>query len=251
MSRSRSTAAVSSDSSEAMCLVSKEMLDEYLRDDAVFRLLEAASRPEDERFASHRWLRHSLPKRFIYQRLYGDLMSPTPSRRTVLDVGGGYTALTRVLLQTTEYTLLDLLSHDDRTDLAAIESETGVPFHTAQDWYSYDGGPFDVIIANDLFPNVDQRLGMFIEQYLPRCKELRLSLTYYNTPRWYAVKRLEGDEILHVLAWDGNQLRRVLEPYASLVDTPCFDVLHENPPSLYENGRQVCLVRLRGESEGD
>ena len=39
---------------------------------------------------------------------------------------------------------------------------------------------------------------------------MRLSLTWYEEPRAYQVRRVDGEEILFMLAWDLGQLMKVL-----------------------------------------
>jgi hypothetical protein len=108
---------------------------------------------------------------------------------------------------------------------------------------------FDVVIANDLFPNVDQRLALFLDKFLPVANEIRLSLTYYNQPRFYRCRSLTSEEIFCMLAWDGEQTARTLMRYREQVVGAGFSELERQGPSLYENGRQVCLVTLRGPTE--
>ena len=74
------------------------------------------------------------------------------------------------------------------------------------DWYDEDFETYDIVIANDIFPDVDQRLEIFIDKMLPKCKELRLVLTYYNEPRFYQMKRNDDSEVLTFLSWDGEIL---------------------------------------------
>lgn len=102
-----------------------------------------------------------------------------------------------------------------------------------------------MVIANDLFPNVDQRLALFIDKLLPYCKEMRLLLTYYNSPRFYKVKRVDGNEIFYIQAWEGFQTKRFLEKYAERITNPDLDGLLENRPSIFPNGRLVCYVVLK------
>lgn len=212
-----------------MILFDLAMQEEYRKNDVVLELLS-----DDDTFTSHRWLLDSLPRRMIYQYMYGDLIHA--SRRRILDVGGGYCSLSRLLSQRHDYTLLDIMAHDDRR----------VPLGEAwvnSDWYRFDVvDSYDLVIANDLFPNVDQRLELFVEKFLPSCRQMRLSLTYYNHPRFYHAKRLDADEIFCILAWNGAQLRSVLEKYA----VSNLGLLLENPPSLFPNGRQVCMIELQG-----
>jgi hypothetical protein len=228
-----------------MKAVSAEALDGYLAGgDPVLKMLDAAARPVDEGFASQRWLRDAAPKRLIFQELYGDLLVEGPRRR-VLDVGGGFTSLTRELLTRHDYCLLDFMAHDDHGALAAVEAELG-RFWQASDWIDlHSVGTWDVVIANDLFPNVDQRLATFVERFLPHCAEMRLSLTCYDGRRFYRTRRLEGDEILIVVAWDPAQTARALHPYRHHVRGD-LAALDEAIGTVYPNGRLVWTTTVAG-----
>ena len=156
-------------------------------------------------------------------------------------------ALSRLLVQNHDYTLLDIMAHDNQTALRDLETKMERSFWQNTDWAQFEPQqPYDLIISNDLFPNTDQRLALFLEKYLPYCHEMCLSLTFYNTPRYYSVKRLDADEIYNILAWDGWQLKHVLETYAGQIEEPRWDIFEQSLPSLFTNGRQVCLVKLRG-----
>jgi len=222
-------------------------LEAYRQNDALLRELQQAELGKDGLFTTHRWLLESLPKRMITAAIYGDLLATAAPRRTVLDVGGGYSSLTRSFLNRHDYFLLDIMAHDDHTVLYDLQRSLGRDFWIHADWHNFEPTePLDLVIANDLFPNVDQRLAPFLEKYLPRCHEMRMSLTYYNTPRWYQVKRTDADEILHMMAWDGAQLRRVLTPFSARIADPQWDLLLHDAPSLFPNGRHVALLTIRG-----
>lgn len=231
-----------------MLLFDQARLEEYKDRDATLQLLKSNTQTEDANFASQCWLLESLPKRMIYAYMYGDLLRNGVSSHRVLDVGGGYTALTRHLVRLHDYTLLDIMAHDSAADLRRIETSINRRFWESADWNEFNvPDSYDLVIANDIFPNVDQRVSSFIDRFLPHCHELRLSLTYYNIPRWYRVKRTDADEVFHMLAWDGQQVRYVLEKYRDRIVSPDFNCLLENPPSLFANQRQVCMVVLHGD----
>ena len=107
--------------------------------------------------------------------------------------------------------------------------------------YKYDPpNGWDIIIANDVFPNVDQRLELFLEKYLPHCKEMRLSLTYFDEPHWYRAKRIDGDEVLTMLAWSWWDINDILIcQNAEYIDDCVYD-------GEFSNGRKVWLVWLKG-----
>jgi hypothetical protein len=117
------------------------------------------------------------------------------------------------------------------------------------DWWRCDFiDRYDLVIANDLFPNADQRLQLFIERALPIARVLRLSLTYYNRPRFYLTKRMDADEILCLLAWDGKQTANALVPFRDRIVLPDFAQFDEIDDSVFDNGRQVAVVTLRGDA---
>lgn len=231
-----------------MLIFDHAMQKAYEKEDRVLEFLNATCRANDSSFTSHRWLLDSLPKRMIYQFMYGDLLRAGSERRRILDVGGGYCSLTRGLLERHEYTLLDIMAHDSHKKLRAIEESLSKHFWIQADWNVFRAqNEYALIIANDLFPNVDQRLELFIEKFLPFCCEMRLSLTYYNSPRFYLVKRMDANEVLCLLAWDGIQTRQVMEKYITRIKVPKLELLLQDRPSLFANGRQVCVVRLQGD----
>jgi len=226
-----------------MILFDHDIQSKYVKaGDVVLRLLESNYKKRSGIFISHKWLLESLPKRLIYSYVYGDLLTPTDSSLKVLDVGGGYCPLTELMRQYHNYTLLDIMAHDK--DVSMVKD-----FLIREDWNETPLLDFyyDLVVANDLFPNVDQRLELFIEKFTPTCKEIRLSITYYNQPKYYSVKRLDADEVFCFLAWSGLQVRSVLEKYASRIVVPDLDFLSSERPSLFTNGRQVCMVQIRGD----
>jgi hypothetical protein len=228
-----------------MELVTTTLVEEYLRQDRILGALNSSSRPGDEDLTCQRWLRNEPAKRLILQKLYGDLL--TGPRRRVLDVGGGLTSITRVLAARHDYTLIDLMAHDRLPDVHGMLEGSLSAKVLVQDWYEADlEDAYDVVVANDLFPNVDQRLGLFLDRILPRAAEVRLALTYYNDPRFYLAKRVNADEILCLLAWDGATTSRCLTRYEKHVEKPNFELLSTAAPSPFANRRQVCLATLRG-----
>jgi hypothetical protein len=142
---------------------------------------------------------------------------------------------------------MDIMVHDSHEDVRAVETLYGKGFWQNTDWYEFNSSEkFDIVVANDLFPNVDQRLTLFLEKYLSLCREMRLSLTYYNIPRFYHTRRIDADELLCFLAWDGEQVKYVLERFIDRLEEPDFRPLLSPNPSLFANNRQVCLIKLRG-----
>ena len=229
-----------------MILFNQSLLDEYKNNDVTLKKLKNITRQPDELFASHQWLLDSLPKRMIYNYIYGDLIEPNSKRNKILDVGGGYCSVSRSLIQYNDYTLLDIMAHDNHNNLKSIEKSLNKKFWINSDWFYFNPEiKYDIIISNDLFTNVDQRIELFLEKYLPLCNEMRLSITYYNIPRYYTVKRVDADEILNIIAWDGFQVRRVLEKFNNYIIEFNVDIFNQNPKSLFNNNRQVIFIKMK------
>jgi hypothetical protein len=234
-------------SSIGMRQVTSCLLDAYCREDRIARLLIEESQPGDDLLAVQRWLRATPAKRLIYQMIYGDLLDRRGLR--VLDVGGALSSLTRRLAAFHRYELIDLMAHDAPQCVASFRASLPrLSLRLADWWNCVLDGSYDLIIANDLFPNVDQRLELFLERMLPLAGEIRLSLTYYNRPRFYMTRRVDGDEMLCILAWSGRQTAEALTPYAERIVFPDFaQFTDSDAPSLFANGRQVSIVALRGD----
>ena len=229
-----------------MELVSEDAVRRYLEHDVINQLMDACTEDGDEELVCQRWLRDSAAKRMVFERLYGDLLRKTKGLR-ILDVGGGITCFTRLLARRHHYGLIELLAHG--AIVKGDEDAQEAPDIHVVDWHDFTPSVhgYDIVIANDLLPNVDQRLQLFLEKFLPVAREVRLSLTFYPQPRFYLARRLDGEEIFCMLAWDGQTTARVLDKFADRLVAPNLVLLAAQGSSAYPNGRQVCLVRLRGD----
>ena len=235
----------SSTSREGVYRFTPEMLDAYLKKDRVLTCLQANECVRDKDFTTHQWLLDMPEKRLIFEHMYPELfIEDTPVK--ILDIAGGYSSLTRKLVKHHEYTLVDLMVHDSHELVKSVADEGNFPW-ACEDWNDFKPQTYDVIVANDIFPNADQRLDMFIEKYLPYCKILRISITCYNNPQFYRVQRVDAAEILHIQAWGGVPTERVLLKYENRIQTPNLDILKFEGESLFKNQRQVFFVELRGD----
>lgn len=226
-------------------IVSQDMLDQYLRWDSITTLLDDHSTAQNEALTCQKWLRETPPKRLVFEQLYGDLLHEGCPRLRVLDIGGGVTALSSILAERHDYHLVDLMAHDDVSAAKEIEEECGRVFIHQLDWYEFQPqGHYDVVIANDLFPNVDQRLAIFVDRYKSCATQLRLSLTYYNTSRFYLTRRVDAEEYLCLLAWGGRETFNALEPYLTPIQRSQAVAMTTDACSVYANGRHVALIEL-------
>lgn len=231
-----------------MKLVTQKLLNEYMQRDSIAELLASNDPGMDAALTCQRWLMDSPVKRFICAELYGDLLQSSEDReKYVVDIGGGLTSLTRRLASQNRYQLIELMAHEKEETISRFKRDIDYDFISVSDWHATTlDGPIDVVIANDLFPNVDQRLELFLDKILPICREVRLSVTFYNSPRFYLTRRIGAEEILCVLAWNGAMIKNALEKYKVRIERPDFDLFDAKSDSVFPNGRQVCLMRVWG-----
>ena len=234
------------------CLVFKKImkrftkndLDEYMKSDTILEHLNQNN--HSSCYTSDQWLNDSSPKRMIYSYMYKEMFE-ADTKLKVLDVGGGYTGLTKIFLDK-EYCLLDIMAHDDHGEFLNEEIKLGKKFWINNDWYEVPmNETYDLIIANDIFPNVDQRLEMFIEKFVPYCKSLRISLTFYDVQRFYKVKRMDADEIFFMMAWNSIQVKIILDKFKDRVINYADDTLTSGQESIFPNKRQIVMVDIQGD----
>jgi len=228
-----------------MYLFNEKDLKNYLNNDFVY---ETVSKKSDFFGCSYnQWLLKSPQKRYIFSRIYGDLIESTGKK--VLDIGGGLSNYSQIFDSIHDYLLIDSLDHDNLVEVhMATDKDYGIPINKIlDDWYYYNTEKvWDVIIANDIFPNVDQRLGIFLDKFLPVCKEIRMSLTFYEG-KFYRAKRIDADEVFTVLMWDESILFYFLEKYMNKIFdyNPSGSCSYDNQ-SIFDNGRQVKYVIFKG-----
>ena len=227
----------------------------YMQKDWIADMVAQYVIADEKKIRTQEWLATMDNKRMIYADMYGDLLRGEKKGARVLDVGGGYNALTKILAKNCDYTLLDFAAHEKTniswgaTSVDKLAHRYEVKFING-DWYEQvDDANYDIVIANDLFPDVDQRLELFIEKYIRRCKEMRLLLTFYNTPRFYTTKRVDDTEILTFLSWDGEITAMKLKKYERyFVDTDLQELneIRYTNKSIYWNERQCAYLKLQG-----
>jgi len=223
--------------------VDKEILGAFKQNETVFNQV----------YESHQWHLEAPHKRLLYFIMYGLLLTEGTPRQRILDIGGGITSLTTLISRKHDYSVMGIGIDPNVKDIGDFKI---IP----KDWYDFDidHNSWDIIIANDIFPNVDQRLEMFLEKYLPCCGLMTLSLTYNNgVPKWYKTKRMDDSEILHMLSWTGAQVRMLLKKYQNRLDfskseiTDFFNNLVKGTETIFPNKRQVCTVSLTGDLHPD
>jgi hypothetical protein len=216
------------------------------------QLLETCLEPADRLFrelgvtaTANAWYLQSAWKRALGVLVYGDLLKDSEASR-VLEIGGGLSGITLALANAHDYHLVDLATHEDETDYRRVEEHLARPFAVIGDWDSLSTPEIqDVIIATDLFPNVDQRLDGFLTKYLPCAREMRLTLTYYEHTAWQ-VRRVSSGETLTIKPWGLADVTRVLDELAD--EFGSYDrgelVYVDYEGTLFANRRNILFVRL-------
>jgi len=210
--------------------------------DEVFEQLRTTAK------AQH-WLREMPWKRVVAAELVGDLLEGTRQAR-VLEVGGGLSGITLRLAQKQDYQLVELATHEDAAAYRDVERQLGRSFVTIGDWAEVldDDERFDVVVANDLFPNVDQRLDEFVDRVTRSGTELRMSLTYYEDTA-FLVERVGSGERLTVKPWGLADVSRFVERLAGgrgLPDGFADQLVYRSyEGGLFGNRRNVLLLRAQ------
>lgn len=218
-----------------MKVYSPAMLEEYMKRDWI---LPELSRVHEG--LSNQALLESPAKRMIWDDVY---FSWWPNNMvSVTDIGGGWHSLHNV--RKCAYTGVDLFDTPGQVGPYVV--------YDRHDWA--DGIPeADVIIANDVFPNMDQRLAQFLEMVLPRCSRLVITLTFFNKPHpGYRCRRVDGNETITVKPWSGADVLAVVGKYLTkpgakdYFTSDAASPLWHQPISVFDNGRTVARVDLKG-----
>lgn len=196
---------------------------------------------------SNRWLVDAPWKRVIYYKLFEDILF-NKEKLSLLEVGGNISFCTLLLCKRHCYTLLELASHEGEEHYRKLERALDKKFFIHCDWSEYEirTEQFDLVIANDLFPNVDQRLYEFVERFIPLAKMIRLTLTYYKNT-YFTVKRVPSGELLTVKPWELEQIREFVNRYKDRIvgysDCLEYEDLKE---IVFGNCRNVIALEIKG-----
>ena len=225
-----------------MLLVSQKNVDNYLRDDDwVLKFIENNPRSEHH-LQTDNWLEKSPAKRYIFNIFYKDIIKKNASKKRIYDIGGGISSFTNSLMEFNDYTLIDILTHGGDGEIIKQNKH----YLAEKDWHDFTFKPSDLIIANDLFPNVDQRLEDFLNKVLPTTKYLRISLTWFSELNFYKVKRVPSNEILFVKSWLTKDIKVLIKEYKTKIINYDSEVLDVLPTSAFKNNRNICCLEFKG-----
>lgn len=161
--------------------------------------------------------------------------------KRILEIGGGVSYFNYFLNKRYEYVNVDFLAHRSEEEVRfSSNHEISI---VESDWRDFDFSGFDLCIALDIFPNVDQGISAFLRKSAD-IQTLLMSFTVFEIDRFYRAKRLDGDEILTMVPWNLQQLQREVSSEISNLDI-LTDIGHVD--SAFSNNRNVFLVSLHNE----
>lgn len=199
--------------------------------------------PQSSTLVASRWLRESSGKRRAFELCYEDILKPGFCR-IVADVGGGLSHVTETLLKMGNYILVDPLHHVSAAEAGALNCYVESFSLHKIDWFDFGFEESELVIANDIFPNVDFRLGAFLDRVLlSDARELRLVLTVFYEQKFMEVQRVDSGELLIVIPLP-------IEVVCSELDTFCRgsdfrDILRRpRSNSDWDNGRFAFFMKF-------
>lgn len=223
-----------------MKLIDSCFVNEYAKTDWIAKAIKDSKDSHAQNYKSEQWLHGSAAKRAIFHECYGDLLST--SRKRVLDVGGGLSSFTGRFAGEHAYTLVDPLFHHDE-DISILKARYPECEFLTTDWREINNSDrYDIVIANDVFPNVDQGIDQFIKTQMLHCAELRISITWHEKDRYYRSKRTDAEEVLTVVPWTGEQIAALLKKYERNIRDYCPEIFTSVSQSAFPNGRSVAMV---------
>ncbi len=223
-----------------MEIISEKSVKKYSKHDKIKKILEQNQTNFEKNLHCQKWLKNDLPKRYTYFKNYYDLLNTT--HKKILDIGGALTTFTRLLCESHDYTLCEILNFNKKKELEKFKNLKILN----GDWINQKFQNYDLIISNDLFPNADQRLELFLIKALPHCKTLRFTLTVDNDNNYYVTKRIDQEEILTLKRVSGENLYNLFLKFNFDLNHHHYNKLVFNRMSLWNNNRQVFFVELKG-----
>ena len=232
-------------------LIKKEDLDSYKKNDILFKELNEfkITYPQyfSEKFTCNKWLLESIEKRMIFNMLYSDFLQYKEEKLSILDVGGGINIFQKIISQNHNYAVLDIVNHEKKKEAENFAKNFNFNL-IISDWFDHlseNKENYDILIANDIFPNVDQRLLEFINLALKITQELRICLTYHQFLKIYKVIRKDCSEELTVKALNGRNVADILRISDLEVDENTLYSIEKNTESIFQNKRTVALLKIK------
>ena len=219
---------------------SKKKLQIYLEND--FVLEQLSSRKKFKNTYYDDWILENSAKRMIYSEIIKQL-NPF-KKKSLIDVGGGIHYFTNYFANNFSYTLIDPLYNFDKIKLKNFRKNQSNMNHIKSDWINYNGKKAKLMLANDLFPNIDQRIEQFIKFAKKYCETLFLIATFHNEPKSYLTKRTDANEFLWVSQFSGFLLTNILQRVGLNISYYHKNKIRRLNENLFLNNRQVILLKI-------
>jgi hypothetical protein len=191
-------------------------------------------------FLSDKWMLENTNKISIYFELYKDLMGLP---KNIFDIAGGISEMTPMLSQRNNYFLVDPLTYvEHNDDFTKFLLDNRINLIT-EDWLDYLGDNItenDYIVSNDFFPNVDQRLQIFLAIAKQKQFNFRITLTWFSFNKFYKVKRIDCEESMIVSQYSDEILKTVLKDYVPISEIE--EVINSAKDTFFENKRKICIL---------
>lgn len=191
-------------------------------------------------FLSDRWMKENPNKLSIYLNMYQDLFN---SNNEIFDIGGGISILSKLLSMGNNYTLIDPLVNEPRSEILLNFLIANRIRHIENDWYEIlekQVKKESVVVANDFFPNIDQRIVAFLELAERKKFYFRITLTWYSFLKYYKVQRTDADEQMILAQFQEFDIEKILAKY---IEKSRIDyVLNNATDSFFENQRKICIL---------
>ncbi|MBT3604116.1 MAG: hypothetical protein HOE48_01945 [Candidatus Latescibacteria bacterium] len=200
---------------------------------------------------ANQWLLDMPWKRPVAFMMLADLVQPDQPAKEILEIGGNLSYFTYELAKHHNYILVDKATHETEDNYHKVETQIKKTFVHNCDWADFTSkSHYDIVIANDIFPNVDQRLYEFVDRFLPQTQEMRLTLTYYEDTS-FEVQRLASGEMLTMRPWGLRDIRHFMTHLAQTYPSMCKDidqsqlVYHDYSGTLFSNRRNVIYLHIQ------
>lgn len=194
---------------------------------------------ESPKYILDKWVMSNPIRHEINCWIVNQLELIKPNR--ILEIGGGISYFNHYLHNNYDYVNIDFFAHKSVEEVEFLSKNKMQVVQS--DWRNFDFSDFDVCIAVDIFPNVDQGFSQFLKK-ASKIPSILMSLTLYEYERFYRTVRVDGDEILTVVPWNLKQLQG--ESRTEIHNIDAIDKPYRSL-SAFENKRDVFLVSMRNE----
>ena len=150
-----------------MEIVDKVGVEKYLDDDWILREIKNINNEGSKVYTSDKWLINDKAKRCVYDLVYSNFSKVSKDFK-LLDIGGGLSTFSHSFLGHLDYEVVDTFDHETIEDIESAGKQYKKMKLSRSDWKEFQcSETYDCVVANDIFPNVDQRIEEFLAKFCP------------------------------------------------------------------------------------